>query len=676
MPEKAKSGGTSSHLSPVLSLTSDRALTVFSEILVKISRLTDLKTTLNEVLQILKKICECKHLAIRLIDGKGNIPIFAQLGLSSEFVKSEHWVKVDECLCGHVARGNVDGSLPHFTEHGSFFSNSIRDFMDLAAQNKAGVSKDNLRGFCSIHGYESVAIIPIKFKDEIIAELYMSDEKPDAFPAETIAFMEKVSHQIGISIKNSQLFTALEESRQRLSELFHKAPTGIIELDGSGNVLLVNAFGARLLGYASSEKMTKAALSVKDLHLETAEWKRLLETVDSGDTVDNQILSLKVKGETLYLEFSLTAVKDSKDLVTGYRGTFRDTTDSVKLKEERIEKERAESLKNRYRRETMVLKDELKSQYPFDEMIGASPPVQAVKKAILQVAATDTTVLIRGETGTGKELVARYIHELSLRKDRILVKVNCAALSEGLITSELFGHEKGAFTGAIQRRTGRFEYADKATIFLDEIGDLPLETQAMLLRVLQDGDFERVGSSKTIKVDVRLIAATNRDLAELVKARTFREDLFFRLNVFPIEVPPLRDRKGDIPLLISFFLENFGKKLGKKVEKVSDVTMRQMLNYGWPGNIRELQNIIEHGLIISNGEMLEISEGYFEKSSPQVQSDELKTLEDFERGYIADVLARTNWVIYGENGAAKILGLKPTTLQSRMKKLGLEREKS
>jgi len=256
-----------------------------------------------------------------------------------------------------------------------------------------------------------------------------------------------------------------------------------------------------------------------------------------------------------------------------------------------------------------------------------------------------------------------------------LVKVNCAALSEGLITSELFGHEKGAFTGAIQRRVGRFEYADKATIFLDEIGDLPLETQAMLLRVLQDGEFERVGSSKTIKVDVRLIAATNRDLAFLVREKKFRQDLYFRLNVFPIEIPPLRERKEDIPLLTAYFSEMYGRKLGKKINKVKDETLKLFTEYSWLGNVRELQNIIEHGLIVSKGEYLEIPKTYFYRDySPQKEETWL-TLNDYERRYIEQVLKTTRGVIYGPQGAANILGLKPSTLQSRMKKLGIDKTK-
>ena len=317
----------------------------------------------------------------------------------------------------------------------------------------------------------------------------------------------------------------------------------------------------------------------------------------------------------------------------------------------------------------------MKWAHPFEEMIGISAAVQSLKNAIQQVAPTDTSVLIKGETGTGKELVARYIHELSLRKERILVKVNCAALSEGLITSELFGHEKGAFTGAIVRRLGRFEYADGATIFLDEIGDLPLETQAMLLRVLQDGEFERVGSSKTIKVDVRVIAATNRDLELLVKEKKFRQDLFFRLNVFPIEIPPLRERSEDIPLLTAYFLEVYGRKLGKKVDKIGDKTLRLFQDYSWPGNVRELQNIIEHSLVISRGEYLDVPEAYFFEKKKDRKIHTYPSLEEYERQYIEDVLQHTEGVLYGPKGAAKILGLKPSTLQSRMKKLGIEKSK-
>ena len=254
--------------------------------------------------------------------------------------------------------------------------------------------------------------------------------------------------------------------------------------------------------------------------------------------------------------------------------------------------------------------------------------------------------------------------------------MNCAALSEGLITSELFGHEKGAFTGAIQRRIGRFEYADRATIFLDEIGDLPLETQAMLLRVLQDGEFERVGSSKTIKVDVRVLAATNRDLMLLVEDKKFRRDLYYRLNVFSIKISPLRERKEDIPLLTAYFLETLGRRIGKKVDRVSARTMELFMEYGWPGNVRELQNIIEHGLVISKGGELDVPRAYFGQALGEKRKSELIPLEEYEKQYILEVLQHTKGAIYGPKGAAVILGLKPSTLQSRMKKLSIERPKS
>jgi formate hydrogenlyase transcriptional activator len=417
-------------------------------------------------------------------------------------------------------------------------------------------------------------------------------------------------------------------------------------------------------------------IKISDLRIEKEEWEKYIERVDKQENEVDQTLRFLIGDEKLFFEFSLTAIKDSRKNITRYRGTFRDITDSVRLEQERLDKARTESLKNRYYQETQVLKEELKLEHPFEEMIGISDAIQNVKRAIQQVAPTDTSALIKGETGTGKELVARYIHELSLRKERILVKVNCAALSEGLITSELFGHEKGAFTGAIMRRLGRFEYADGATIFLDEIGDLPLETQAMLLRVLQDGEFERVGSSKTIKVNVRLIAATNRDLSLLVKEKKFRQDLFFRLNVFPIDIPPLRDRIEDIPLLTAYFLEFYGRKLGKKVDKIEDKILRLFQDYAWPGNVRELQNIIEHSLVTSRGEYLNVPEGYFVKEAKDKTKLAFPSLEDYERQYIEDVLRHTRGVLYGPKGAARILDLKPSTLQSRMKKLGIEKFKA
>ena len=659
-----------------LHFDSSRKFEIYSLITEKISQLGDLKKILDEVLVILKNVTACHHLAIRMVDSKGNIPISAHLGLDKKFLDSEHWVTVKDCLCGHVARGAVDKSWPFITPYGSFFTNSLAELLARVKINYPKIASGTLKDTCLSRGYESVAIVPVKSKGKIIAELYISDEKKNLLVVENVRFLEDISVQIGIAIQNSQLYTQLNESQKKLMDLFNSTSIGILELDTKGSILQINSTGAALLGYSSPEKLLDHDIKISDLNVDTNEWEKFIESVDELGVRNNFSLAFRSGREEEHMEFSLKSVEDSKGNITGYRGTFRDVTDRIRLEEERLNKARTESLKNRYYQESLALRDEIKSEYPFGEMIGVSPALQKIEKAIRQVAPTDTTVLIKGETGTGKELVARYIHEFSSRKDRILVKVNCAALSEGLITSELFGHEKGAFTGAIQRRIGRFEYADKATIFLDEIGDLPPETQAMILRVLQDGEFERVGSSKTIKVDVRLITATNRDLMHLVNEKKFRQDLFFRLNVFSIDISPLRERKEDIPLLAAYFLEVLGKRIGKKINTVEKSTMKLFMEYSWPGNVRELQNVIEHGMVISRGDSLEIPDSYFVQTPGRPRKSGLIPLEEYEKKYILEILQHTQGAIYGPKGAAVILGLKPSTLQSRMKKLGIERLKS
>ncbi|HET8563916.1 MAG TPA: sigma-54 dependent transcriptional regulator, partial [Candidatus Binatia bacterium] len=318
------------------------------------------------------------------------------------------------------------------------------------------------------------------------------------------------------------------------------------------------------------------------------------------------------------------------------------------------------------------LQEEIKTEHNFEEIIGQSAPVQQLLRKLEQVAPTESTVLIQGETGTGKELLARAVHDRSWRKDRPLVKVNCGTIPSGLVESELFGHEKGAFTGATQRRTGRFELANGGTIFLDEVTELSTDTQVKLLRVLQEGEFERVGSSQTIKVDVRVIAATNRDLKEVVKDGRFRADLFYRLNVFPLEVPPLRERRGDIPLLVNFFLSKFGKKLGKEVRGVSQRSMESLVSYNWPGNVRELQNVVERAVVLANGPIVQVDDSMV-RSNSGVQEAAVDTLENVERNHILCALVETNWVIHGKKGAATILGINPSTLRSRMEKLGIKK---
>jgi formate hydrogenlyase transcriptional activator len=331
-----------------------------------------------------------------------------------------------------------------------------------------------------------------------------------------------------------------------------------------------------------------------------------------------------------------------------------------------------EALKQRLESENIYLRDEVKHLLEHTDIVGQSAAMEKVLTEAKQVAGTDTTVLLRGETGTGKELLARAIHRMSPRKDRALIKVNCAALPPTLIESELFGREKGAYTGAMTRMTGRFELADKSTLFLDEIGELPLDLQSKLLRVLEEGQFERLGSTKTQHVDVRIIAATNRNLEQEINNGKFRQDLFYRLNVFPVVIPPLRERPEDIPLLVRSFVKEFQKKLGKEIENIPKKTMQALQSYLWPGNVRELRNIIEHAMILCKGDTLNVD---LPASTPS-ETIAAGKLEKIERAHIIEVLNQTGWRISGSGGAAEILGLKRTTLNSKLKKLDIRCSKS
>ncbi|HZW79432.1 MAG TPA: sigma 54-interacting transcriptional regulator [Candidatus Deferrimicrobiaceae bacterium] len=346
--------------------------------------------------------------------------------------------------------------------------------------------------------------------------------------------------------------------------------------------------------------------------------------------------------------------------------------------------EQVRTLQKRAEAENIYLREEIRNEHNFEEMIGQHPALLALLKKIERVASTETTVLVQGETGTGKELIVRAVHNRSKRSGRPLVKVNCAAIPAGLVESELFGHVKGAFTGALERRIGRFEIADGGTLFLDEVGELPLDAQAKLLRTLQEQEFEPVGSNRTVHVDVRIIAATNRDLLEAVNAGRFRADLFYRINVLLMTVPPLRARSSDIPHLVTFFLQRFSKRSGKPISGVSVKTMNFLMRYAWPGNVRELQNVIERGVALCQGDVLKLDadllpvEGQsaysLDSTTSDIYSSSLLPLEEVERRHIVAVLKTTNGVIEGVKGAAKILRLHPNTLRSRMKKLNIGRD--
>jgi transcriptional regulator with GAF, ATPase, and Fis domain len=385
---------------------------------------------------------------------------------------------------------------------------------------------------------------------------------------------------------------------------------------------------------------------------------------------------LDVEGNPVYL---LTYIRDI---------TKRKQAEEA-LKEALAEVER---LKERLEAENVYLRSEVSGVHRYGGLVGRSEPMQKVLQQVEQVAGTDMTVLLLGETGTGKELVARAVHEKSARRDRPLVKVNCSALPGELIESELFGHEKGAFTGATARQAGRFELADGATIFLDEVAELPLRLQAKLLRVLQEGEFERVGSGKTIKVDVRVIAATNRNLAEAIQKGRFRLDLYYRLNVYPIQLPPLRERVDDIELLAKLFVAETARRLGRTFDEIPRSVMEALRRYEWPGNVRELQNVIERAAVTSTTSVLQLPEGWAmplraaapsgipaaaaaAPMSPDQNGMGESTLQQFHRKHILEVLNQTGWRIEGPRGAAVVLGLNPSTLRSRMQKLGIQKPK-
>jgi transcriptional regulator with GAF, ATPase, and Fis domain len=403
------------------------------------------------------------------------------------------------------------------------------------------------------------------------------------------------------------------------------------------------------------------------------------ESWRSYATKSTLLIPLSVAGNVVGA-LSFAIMKDERDwpeiLVKQLRlvaQVFANALARKKSKEELLDAiSEIQRLKEQLEAENVYLREDMKMAHNFDKIIGQSDGLRYVLYRVEQVAGTDATVLILGETGTGKGVVAHAVHGKSPRKDRPLITVNCAALPANLIESELFGREKGAFTGSHARQMGRFEVADKGTIFLDEIGELPLELQAKLLRVIQDGEFERLGSPHTLKVDVRIIASTSRNLKEEIKKGRFREDLYYRLNVFPVTIPPLRQRLDDIPLLVNHFVKKFNRKMGKDVKTIPRETMKALQSYAWPGNIRELEHVIERAVITTQNSVLRLAEKIVAIQAPDQGGDSLK-ISDVERGHILKVLEKTDWLIEGSQGAASLLGLNPSTLRSRMQKMGISR---
>ncbi len=477
--------------------------------------------------------------------------------------------------------------------------------------------------------------------------------------AQTMAFFVDVSDR-----KKAE--ERLRQSEARFAGVFRSAMDAIVIIDAEGRITLFNDAAERVFR-CSSREATGEHFSQRHA---SDEFRRILDDClreGQPDEITQRYLvaaggltAIRADGEPFTAEATISQVDIPGEPL--YAIILRDVDD----------RKRAEAELRQLRRESDYLKEEIKTQHNFDEIVGQSRAIRSVLHSVETVAPTQATVLILGETGTGKELIARAIHDLSPLREKPLVKVNCAALPAGLIESELFGHEKGAFTGAVARKIGRFELAHGGTIFLDEIGDLPLDMQAKLLRVLQEGEFERIGGTRTMKVAVRVIAATNRDVKQAVADERFRSDLYYRLNVFPVTVPALRERKEDIAVLVNYFVDKHARQLGKRIGTISDSVMRALTSYRWPGNIRELENVIERAVILTQGATLELG-GWLTETGPTPEEADVQTLDEAQRRHITQGLEATNWQVSGERGAAKLLGIKPTTLEARMKKLGIQR---
>lgn len=462
---------------------------------------------------------------------------------------------------------------------------------------------------------------------------------------------------------NTQLQLQLKESEERFRDLFDEAPIAYVNEGLDSRFIRANRAALRILGVKPEDvPNTYGKLMAPNTPDAQRRMKEAFESVGRGTDTSGVVLELRRQdnGKPIWIQWWSNPDKGGQFT----RTMFLDITEQVLMEQEQA----------RLKAQNQYLQDEIKLSYNFDEIISKSKNFRKVLQNIEQVASTDATVLILGESGTGKELLARALHNISNRSKRPLVKVNCATLPANLIESELFGHERGAFTGALDKKIGRFELADGGTIFLDEIGELPYDLQSKLLRVLQEGEFERLGNPRTMKVNVRVIAATNRILEQGIEKKEFRADLYYRLNVFPIHCPPLRDRKDDIPLLVKHFCQKYESKIGKKINKVSPEVMDALVAYNWPGNIRELENIIERALILTRGNVLEFGEWVPVTKNDGMTSDIIRPIEEVEKNHILEALKKTNWKVSGEKGAAKILGLNPTTLEARMKKMGIKRE--
>jgi formate hydrogenlyase transcriptional activator len=562
--------------------------------------------------------------------------------------------------------------------------------------------RDGIRAYC---------VLPLTTPHRQLGALAFGSIQPAAYREADVEFLRRVSELVGLAVENSLMRKALSDEKNRLRALVEVNTTlatnhnlrqlfpviskqlrqvvahdfaGLAVYDSEKQGMRAYALGACTPEVISEdqtvpldESITAAAFSSgKPTLLQRQDLTKL------HSPFANRVLDAGIQSMYCIPLVTATGVLGTLNFGskegTGFSAQDRDLLEQVAqqlaiaMENARAYQEIAQ-LKDKLAEEKLYLQDEIRTELNFEEIIGESPALKRSLSQATTVAPSDATVLILGETGTGKELIARAIHHMSARKEQSFIKLNCAAIPTGLLESELFGHEKGAFTGAISQKVGRLELADKGTLFLDEVGDIPLELQPKLLRVLQDQEFERLGSNRTIKVNIRLIAATNRDLTKLVSEREFRSDLYYRLNVFPIRVPPLRERRKDVPLLVRYFVQRLSHRMNKTVESIPSDTMSALLSWDWPGNVRELENFIERSVILTTGPSLKapLAELRPEDGEPARKDAKLETAE---RDHILRILRETGGVISGPRGAATRLGLKRTTLQSKMQKLGIQRQ--
>ena len=585
---------------------------------------------------------------------------------------------------------------------------------DLEAETRFPVLGSLLRR----HGVRSYCVLLLATARRELGGLHFASSARDAYATRDIEFMQKVAGQVAVALENvlncesaAACQQELARDRDHLQLLLQVNSAVAAKLDTRELFSAISLCLRQALGieYASLTLLDTNTNRLRRQSLDFPGGRGLLQENDTipieGSTIGEAFtkrvpvlasqsdlerlppeIARDLLGEGLQSLCAVPLISRERALGTvniASRRADAFTDSDVKLLAEvaaqfavaldnALAYGRIEELNAKLGEEKLYLADEIRSNYFFEEIIGNSQPLQKVLRQVEVVAPSDSTVMICGETGTGKELIARAIHNLSARRQGTFIKLNCAAIPTGLMESELFGHEKGAFTGAVAQRIGRFELAHRGTLFLDEIGDISLELQPKLLRVLQEHEFERLGNARTIRVDVRLIVATNKDLLQMVNDREFRADLYYRLNVFPIALPPLRDRPEDIPLLVRYFADQVARRMGKRITAIPSETMDALVRYPWPGNIRELQNIVERAVILTKGTDLQIPAGELKVARTETRT-QAQTLQDAERQHVLQALRETGWVVGGPRGAAVRLGMKRSTLQFRMQKLGISR---